>query len=113
MHVLTGQWVNLTSFGMYLPNIVSLGVKMLRFTHCLGKFSFLLETRLCKRFDKYHVCLGLSTLFFSFQMYICIPLLYFYISQSYFYISNSDFNLFPTLTSECLPLFAFKTPATF
>ena len=31
------------------------------FTHNWGKFSYLLETRLCKRFDKYHVC---------FQMYI-------------------------------------------
>ena len=27
------------------------------FTRYWGKFSYLLETRLCKRFDKYHVCL--------------------------------------------------------
>ena len=50
---------------------------------------------------------------FLFRVYFCISLLYFYISKLYFYISNSDFNLFPTLTSECPPLFAFKTPATF
>ena len=27
------------------------------FTRYWGKFSYLLETRLCKRFDKYHVCI--------------------------------------------------------